>query len=140
MQQSSKYSAQTNPRIARGAASHRRGWWAEWVALLHLMAKGYWPCAMRLRGQRNSGRAEIDLIVRRGNLFVAVEVKARPDATRGHEAVTPQDWRRRAAAMADFMRRIKYKNCSVRFDLVIINPKFRAEHVESAWQPEFSVF
>jgi putative endonuclease len=123
-------------RIQRGRASHRRGWLAEYQALVHLLAKGYWPCAMRFRAKKG----EIDLIMRRGNLFVAVEVKARPDALLGHEAMTAQDWQRRAAAMADFMRRHKYKNCSVRFDLVIVNPYFQTHHVESAWQPEFSAF
>jgi putative endonuclease len=125
-------------RIARGAASHRRGWRAEWWALLYLLCKGYFPCAMRFR----TPKGEVDLVVRRGNLFVAVEVKARPTAMLGHEAMNPYEWQRRAAAMADFMRRhhAKNKNAAVRFDLVVVNPYFQTQHLESAWQPEFSAF
>ena len=85
-------------------------------------------------------RGEIDLIVRRGDLFVAVEVKARPDLVGGHEAMTEQDWRRRGAAMADFMQRKGYKNCSVRFDLIVVKPYLETQHTESAWQPAFSLY
>ncbi len=130
-----------NPvRMTRGAASHRRGWLAEYQAVLHLIFKGYFPCAMRFRPPKNTGRGEIDIIVRRGKLFVAVEVKARPNLALGHEAMRAEDWQRRAATMADFMRRYQHQKYSVRFDLVVVNPYFQLNHVESAWQPEFSAF
>jgi putative endonuclease len=120
-------------RIARGGESYRRGWRAEWAALIYLMCKGYFPRALRYR----SRGGEVDIIVQRENILAAIEVKARPNLILGHETMNAYEWRRRHAAMMDFTRRIKSKNHTVRFDLVIVTPYFRIQHLESAWQPDF---
>lgn len=123
-------------RALRGAASYRRGWWAEWLALIFLLAKGYWPRAIRYRSRQGQG-GEVDLIVQKGSVLVAVEVKARPSLAAGHEAMNPREWRRRAHAVEDFLRRKRAKNLSVRFDLVVVCPYFQIQHIEAAWQPDF---
>jgi len=120
-------------RMARGNASYRRDWRAEWAAVLYLICKGYWPRAMRYRSQGG----EIDIIAQRGHVIAAIEVKARPTLVIGHETMSASAWRRRHAAMEHFMRRIKRKNFTIRFDLVIVTPYFQIQHLESAWQPEF---
>jgi putative endonuclease len=71
---------------------------AEWVALLLLVLKGYWPIARRYRGHRG----EIDLIMRRGRTIVAVEVKARRSMEAAADAITPAKIVRIAAAMRQF--------------------------------------
>ena len=62
--------------------SHRLGRRAEWAALLLLMAKGYRP---RHRNWRGAG-GEIDLVMRKRDTTVFVEVKARSDLDFGGAA------------------------------------------------------
>ena len=54
--------------------AYRRGNRGEWLAALMLMAKGFRIVARRYRTKLG----EIDLIARRGDLVLIVEVKARP--------------------------------------------------------------
>lgn len=129
-------------RTTRGRDSYRRGWRAEVLAAIYLLAKGYIPRAIRYRAHAAAnGGGEVDLIVQKGNLLVAVEVKARPDRILGHESMNDSEWRRRAAAMDAWQRRkIKNsygKNLSLRFDLIVVTPYFQIQHLESAWQPAF---
>jgi putative endonuclease len=59
--------------LERRRATYLRGHWAEHVALMILVLKGY-----RLLARRYSASGgEIDLIVKRGDTIVFVEVKAR---------------------------------------------------------------
>ena len=60
---------------ARRVAADRRGRLAELFCLWHLRCRGYRILARRYRVP--SG--EIDLIVRRGRVVAAIEVKARAD-------------------------------------------------------------
>jgi putative endonuclease len=125
-------------RAENGSTSYKRGWRAEWAALIYLMAKGYFPRAMRYRAAQSKTRAgEIDIIAQRGNVIAAIEVKARPTIIIGHEAMNDAEWRRRHAAMAHFTRRLRGKNYTIRFDLVIVTPYFQIRHLKSAWQPAF---
>ena len=62
---------------------HRRGHRGEWLAALALMLKGYRIVARRYRTKLG----EIDLIARRGDLVLIVEVKVRPTLLEAMEAV-----------------------------------------------------
>lgn len=123
----------TEQRMARGSASYRRGMRAEFAALAYLIGKGYLPHALRYRCKMG----EIDLIVQKGPLFIAVEVKSRPNMVLGHESMNEYEWRRRRAAMAHFMQRKKTGKYSIRFDLIVVAPYFRIQHLEAAWQNNF---
>lgn len=125
--------ANKNQRQQRGAEGYRRGMRAEWMALAYLIGKGYLPHAMRWR----CAAGEIDLIVQKGDVFAAIEVKSRPNIELGHEAMQETDWQRRRAAMAQFMRRKKHGKYSIRFDLIIVTPYFQIQHLEAAWQSHF---
>jgi putative endonuclease len=120
-------------RQARGRKSYHRGWWAEWAALAHMLGRGYWPRAWRYRAPGG----ELDWILQRGDIVVALEVKARPDFQTGHESMPHAEWARRRSAMQHFLRRNPHKNWSIRFDLIVVAPYFQIQHVENAWQPVF---
>ncbi len=122
--------------MAQAAGSERRkgaerlGRWAEFAAAWMLRLKGYRVLERRFR----TPSGEIDLIVRRGNLIAAVEVKARSDQAAAAAAVTPHQQTRISNAMAIFLgRRAAYAGLDVRFDAVLIAPWRLPRHVPAAW-------
>ncbi|MBN9138549.1 YraN family protein [Phyllobacterium sp.] len=99
--------------------AYRRGHSAEYFAALALMLKGFRIVARRHRTKQG----EIDLIARRGDLVLIVEVKARPTLEQAMEAVTWTAMRRiEAAADLWLVRQPDYANLSLRYDLVAIVP------------------
>lgn len=117
-------------RLARQKA-HRRGHRGEWLAALALMLKGYRIVARRYKTRLG----EIDLIARRGDLVLIVEVKARRTLLEAMEAVARGSERRiEAAADLWLARQPDYGRFSVRFDMVAILPRRWPVHVENAFQ------
>lgn len=117
--------------------SHRLGRLGEALAARHLEAAGWRILATNFR----SGRKEVDLIARKGDVIAFVEVKTRRGDGFGHplEAVT---WRKRkeiaevARAWLEASR--PERRCTLRFDAVAIHVvpgrAPRIEHVEDAWR------
>jgi len=122
-----------NRRRQRGAESYRRGLWAETLCLWALRLKGYRILARRYR----SPAGEIDLIVRRGSVLAAVEVKARADHVRASESVL---WRQRARivrALEHFLAIHPYlRDSNLRFDVMLVAPGSWPRHIPDAWRPE----
>ena len=108
------------------------GRWAEFLAANMLRLKGYHIVA---RGYRKPF-GEIDIIARRSNLLVAVEVKARPRITEAAEAISAKQKRRIARALEAFvMERPKFNDFNMRFDVLLITSLWRMpRHIESAWE------
>lgn len=112
--------------------AERAGRLAETIAALWLGAKLYRIVARRARGPLG----EIDLIARKGDLLVAVEVKRRGTAATAIEAITPRQRRRiQAAAEAFRARQPDAGRLSLRFDVVLVVPRRLPHHVVDAWRP-----
>ena len=121
--------------MTRGPAdrrrAERRGRSAERLALLLLLAKGYRPVARRAK----TPLGEIDLLVRRGTVLAAVEVKARPTLTDAAGAIAPRQWDRVARALSWYVSgRPALAGLDLRFDAVLV-AGWRARHVPDAWRP-----
>lgn len=120
-------------RRERGAESFRRGLWAETLCLWVLRLKGYRILARRYR----SPAGEIDLIVKRGAVVAAVEVKARADRDRAGESVL---WRQRARivrALEHFLAvHPRLRDSNLRFDVMLVAPGSWPRHIRDAWRPE----
>lgn len=115
--------------LARRKA-YRRGHRGEWLAALALMLKGYRIVARRYRTKLG----EIDLIARRGNLVLIVEVKARPTLVAAMQAVACSSERRiEGAADLWLSRQPDYGQLSVRFDMVAVMPRRWPVHVENVF-------
>jgi putative endonuclease len=118
-------------RRQRGTESFRRGLWAETLCLWALRLKGYRILARRYR----SPVGEIDLIVRRGSIIAAVEVKARADTARASEALL---WRQRARiirALENFLAIHPHlRDSSLRFDVMLVAPGLWPRHIRDAWR------
>lgn len=111
--------------------ANRRGHRGEFLAALALMLKGYRIVARRYRTKLG----EIDLIARRGDLVLVVEVKARPTLLSAMEAIAYQSERRiEAAADLWLSRQPDYGRLSVRFDMVAVLPHRWPVHVENVFQ------
>jgi putative endonuclease len=108
--------------------SFLRGLDAERMALLLLIAKGYWPLAKRYLA--HSG--EVDLIMKRGRTIVAVEVKARKTLDAAAMTITPQKIARIARAMNQFRAERRLDDTYIfRVDAVLVAPWTWPKHVEN---------
>ena len=110
--------------------NYRRGHRGEWLAALALMVKGYRIVARRYRTKLG----EIDLIARRGDLVLIVEVKVRPSLIQAMEAIAFTSERRiEAAADLWLARQRDYGRLSVRFDMIAVLPRRWPVHVENVF-------
>ena len=120
------------PKLASPArvAAFRTGLSAETRAAAYLMAKGYRILAKRFR----TPYGEIDLVARKRNLLVFVEVKARGSLDEAAYAVTPRQQQRIInAAQAWLMAHPEHAEFDMRFDAMLIAPKRLPRHLLAAF-------
>ena len=118
-------------RTRRRRAAYRRGHAGERLAALRLLLSGYRILARRYRTKVG----EIDLIARRGDVVVFIEVKQRKALTVGLEAVTPQAQARiRRAAEAYIQRNPALAERVLRFDVMVVTPWAWPRHIVDAWR------
>ena len=111
-------------------AAFRTGVSAETRAAAYLMAKGYRILAKRFR----TPYGEIDLVARKRNLLVFVEVKARGSLDEAAYAVTPRQQQRIInAAQAWLMAHPEHAEFDMRFDAMLIAPKRLPRHLLAAF-------
>lgn len=108
----------------------RRGHWAEWLAAVALMCKGY-----RLLARRYAGHGgEIDLVMQRGQVIAFVEVKHRADADQALFAIDSGKQSRFNKAVNLWLMRHDWANCHVlRGDAVLVSPWHWPRHIEDAF-------
>ncbi|MXN44855.1 YraN family protein [Shinella kummerowiae] len=108
----------------------RRGHVSEYIAALYMVAKGYRISAIRYRTKLG----EIDIIARRGDLVVCVEVKARRDIDSAVFAVTGTAQNRiRAASELWLSRQPDAHRLSLRYDIVAVRPWRLPKHLVDAF-------
>src|ERR1700756_5610296 len=107
-------------------AAFRTGLSAETRAAAYLMAKGYRILAKRFR----TPYGEIDIVARRRDLLVFIEVKARARLDDAAYAVTPRQQQRIIeAAQAWLMAHPEHANFQLRFDAMLIAPGRLQRHL-----------
>ena len=111
-------------------AAFQNGLSAESRAAVFLMAKGYRILVKRFR----TPYGEIDIVARRRNLLVFVEVKARATLDDAAYAVTPRQQQRIIdAAQAWLMAHPEHANFDLRFDAMLIAPRRLPRHLLAAF-------
>jgi len=122
------------PRPERVAA-FRAGLSAESRAALLLIAKGF-----RIRARRwKSPVGEIDIVARRRNLLIFVEVKTRERLDDAAEAVTLRNKQRVAAAAQAWLAvHPRDASCNMRFDAMLVAPGKIPRHIPAAFEMERS--
>jgi putative endonuclease len=125
----------TPTRRTRGLSAYKRGLWAERLAVWFLRAKCY-----RILGERVKTRAgEVDILARKGDVLIIVEVKARPSRDVALEALHPGQQVRLARAAEILLARHQAEgsgmnNMHVRFDVILIVPGRWPVHMIDAWR------
>ena len=107
------------------------GIWAEYFAMIILFFKGYRTLERRYKTKTG----EIDLIVKRKELLVFVEVKARQSLSTALEAVTDRAKRRiEKTALSYIQRNPQYSGYALRFDLFACESSLKWAHLDNAWE------
>lgn len=111
--------------------AYRRGHEGEALAAWYLRLKGY----QILKRRYKMKVGEADIVARKGNTVVFVEVKARDNLSEGLEAIRPAQKKRIINAAKYFMA----TNSAVldhdfRFDVIVVGGLFKIHHLEDAWQ------
>lgn len=114
-------------------AAFHSGISAESKAAAYLLVKGYRILARRYR----SPAGEIDIVARRRNALVFIEVKTRASYEEAVEAVTPHQRRRIVGAAECWLQaRPQDGEGDVRFDVVIITPGKLPQHIPAAFDAD----
>jgi putative endonuclease len=118
--------ARRERRRDRGLKGRNDGRFAEIVAAMLLMAKGYQILGFRLRTREG----EIDLLARRGRKLCIIEVKRRATVEQALEALSPaQQQRLLRAGRTLAARRPALRHLDLRLDLIALAPGRFPRHV-----------
>ena len=112
-----KTSKQNHTHFKRN--TYKTGLLAEWRARCFLRLHGFRILASRYTTGRYTGRAEIDIIARRGNLIIFVEVKSRKNLSAAWDAITPAQIMRLRSAAECYIARTHFRG-NARFDVIIV--------------------
>ena len=99
--------------------SYESGLFAEFLAKMYLRLHGFRIVRSRYITGRNTGRAEIDIIARRGNLMIFVEVKRRASVETAWDAITPAQSARLRRAAENFIAKNDWRG-DARFDAILV--------------------
>jgi len=109
---------------------HSKGLLAELKAKSFLRFRGFSILAERFK----TPLGEIDLIAKKGNLVVFVEVKLRKTRDAAAEAIHAKNQSRvRSAAELYLQQHPEYNECDMRFDALVMTPGAWPQHIPDAF-------
>ena len=107
---------------------------AEHLALLFLRLKGYLLVEHNHITGRGTGAGEIDLIVKKAQTLVFVEVKKRSSLSTAAYSISPKQQNRiRRAAETYLATHPQYYNFDIRFDAILIASNLKILHIQNAF-------
>lgn len=113
---------------------YKSGKVAEWIALIYLLFKGYFPVSRNFITGKGTNAGEIDLIVRKKRLLVFVEVKKRQSLEKAAYAVSEKQKQRIIRGAEVFLKRhSQYDSFDIRFDAILVELPYRIRHLPNAW-------
>ncbi|MCM1294130.1 MAG: YraN family protein [Muribaculaceae bacterium] len=102
-----------------GMNTYQTGLFSEFLARMYLRCHGFKIVKSRYITGRNTGRAEIDIIARRRNLMIFVEVKCRPSLSGAWDAITATQSARLRRAAENYIAKSAWR-VDARFDVIIV--------------------
>lgn len=108
---------------------HFFGLLGEYIAIACYLLRFYFILAHRYK----SKFGEIDLIAKRGNKIIFIEVKARKHGLEHGIVSTHQQQRIRRTAELFLLRNKQYSTCEIRFDLVVLNKFCSLTRIKNAF-------
>jgi putative endonuclease len=110
--------------------SYQFGLFAEFIAALFLLLKGYRIVERRYK----TPVGEIDLIAKQKGVLVFVEVKARKDMCDALGAITPGMKKRITRAAESYIsHNPQISDMPMRFDLIALESFLNVRHLVNAW-------
>ena len=103
----------------RSDTSYTRGLFAEFLARMYLRLHGYKIIKARYITGRHTNRAEIDIIAKRRNVIVFIEVKNRKSIELACDAITPRQAARLRRAAETFIAHTGWQG-DARFDVIAV--------------------
>lgn len=124
-----------NIKSSRGKKSYYRGILAEYIAIFFLTVKGYRIIVYRFKNPLG----EIDIIAKKKDSLIAVEVKSRINkkAEIGDVVLSKQRKRNIAGINWFLSKNQKYTDLSVRFDIILIKPYSFPQHLKNAYDSQY---
>ena len=110
--------------------TYKSGLRAEFIARMYLRLHGYRILHNRYISGRNTHRAELDIIARRGNTIVFVEVKNRPTISGAWDAITPMQSARLRRAGETYLINHQWTG-DARFDAIFVCG-WHVHHIKNA--------
>ncbi len=112
--------------------SYKLGVISEFIAIIFLRLKGY----KILKRRYKTYVGEIDLIAKKADFLIAIEVKSRSKKVNFDEVLSVKQQQRIKRAMLAFLsaNSNKFKNYNVRFDLIIVVPYQIPKHFQGFWE------
>ncbi len=101
--------------------SYKTGLFAEFVTCIYLRLHGFKILKRRYITGKFTGRAEIDIIAKKNNLIIFVEVKKRPDIITGLDAISQKQIYRLRNAAETYIIQNKWTG-NARFDVIVVTP------------------
>lgn len=110
--------------------NYKRGLIAEAIAKIWLQLKGYRILEHRYRNHHG----EIDLIVRKGQRLIAIEIKLRQTLQLAAESISGQQRLRIERTLMAYLTRLSWQPKEIRFDVILLAPSAFPKHLKNAWQ------
>lgn len=116
-------------KVNKKIISYYFGLFAEIISSLYLSIKFYKILARRLK----TPFGEIDIVAKKSNTLVFIEVKARNNTKYIDFISLKQINRIEKAAQYFLLKEKKYQNYNIRFDAIILNSFFYPKHFRNYW-------
>ena len=115
--------------------NNQSGKFAELVASIYFSIKGYSIIKRNHITGKGTGAGEIDLIIKRNNTLVFVEVKKRTDLETAAYAISASQQQRLWKAAENFIQtHPEYADFEVRFDAFLFALPLHYKHIVDAWR------
>lgn len=112
--------------------SYKFGIYAEYLVIIFLILKGY--KILKLRHKTYVG--EIDIIAKKKDILIAIEVKARRKIEVIEEVLSDHQKKRIKRAIISFVSSSNgaFNKCGIRCDLIVVLPWKIPQHFVSFWE------
>jgi putative endonuclease len=112
--------------------TYQRGLLSEFISRCYLRINGYRILEQRLR----TPVGEIDLVARKRNTLVFIEVKARKDHIKAVESLSRRQQIRIEKSAQFYLSKLdKQWYDAMRFDVILLSKWGNLKHLEDAWRP-----